>query len=125
LAGYANRLITLTFDELSEDPENDPIRLTIRNPRLMPPDELRPKGVDSENEDEVMAATYEVMARLVVGWRVYDASAPIEVDENGDVVEGADQPRLALPATAESVAKLPMEIINRIGGEIREAADPQ
>ena len=125
MAGYANRLITLDFPDLSEDQETDPIRVTIRNPRLMPPDELRPKGIDSENEDEMMAATYQVMAKLVVGWRVYDASAPIEVDENGDVVEGVDQPRLGLPATAETVAKLPMEIINRIGAEIREAADPQ
>lgn len=124
MAGYANRLITLTFDELSEDPENDPIRVTIRNPRLMPPDELRASGgVDESDEDAVMAATYTMMAKMVVGWRVYDASAPFDIDENGELV--GDQPLLDMPATPEKVAKLPLEIINRIGAEMKEAGDPQ
>lgn len=124
MAGYANRVITLTFDDLTEDPQNDPIRVTIRNPRLMPPDELRPKGgIDENDDDAMMAATYETMAKLIVGWRVYDAAAPIEVDETGTVV--GDQPLLEMPPTAEKVARLPVEIVNRIGEEMREAADPQ
>jgi hypothetical protein len=124
LAGYANRVLTLQFPELSDDPDNDPIRVTIRNPRLMPPDDLRTKGgLDENDEDAVMAATYATMAKLIVGWRVYDAAAPVELDTNGEVT--GDQPLLETPATAERVARLPMAIINRIGAEMREAGDPQ
>jgi hypothetical protein len=124
MAGYANRVVTLPFPELSDDQETDPIRVTIRNPRLMPPDELRMKGdIDENDEDAVMAATYEMMAKLIIGWRVYDASAPVELDETGEVT--GDQPMLDMPATPEKVAKLPLEIINRIGAELKEAGDPQ
>lgn len=121
--GYANRVVTLEFKELSEDWENDPIRVTIRNPRLVPPNDLRPKGIDSEDEDEVMQASFEAIARLVVGWRVYDASAPIELDSDGQATD--DQPLLPLPATAELVAKLPLEIINRLGEEVQQASNPR
>jgi hypothetical protein len=124
LAGYANRVITLRFPDLSDDPDTDPIWVTIRNPRLVPPAELRPKGgIDENDEESMMAATNETMSRLIVGWRVYDAAAPVELDENGHEV--GDQPLLGMPVTPEAVAKLPMEIINRIGEEIQEAADPQ
>jgi hypothetical protein len=121
--GYANPVITLPFKELSSDWETDPIRVTIRNPRLVPPAELRPKGLDSEDEGEVMLASFEVMARLIVGWRVYDASAPIELDAEGNVV--GEQPLLPLPATAALVAKLPLEIVQRLGEEVKQAGDPR
>lgn len=121
--GYANRVVTLDFKELSEDWETDPIRVTIRNPRLVPPNDLRPKGIDSEDEDEVMQASFEAIARLIVGWHVYDASAPIELDSDGQAT--GDQPLLPLPATAELVAKLPLEIINRLGEEVQQASNPR
>lgn len=121
--GYANPVITLEFKDLSQDWATDPIRVTIRNPRLVPPAELRPKGLDSEDEDEVMRASFEVMARLVVGWRVYDASAPIDIDADGNVV--GEQPLLPHPATADLVAKLPLEIVNRLGEEVKQAGDPR
>ena len=121
---YANRVITLNFPELSEDPTNDPIRVTLRNPRLVPAPELRPRDLpDDATEAEQMTASFETTARLIVGWRVYDASAPIELDEDGNVV--GEQPLLPMPATADLVAKLPLVILNRIGEEVKEAVDPQ
>lgn len=80
-------------------------------------------GVDENDEDAVVAATYQMMAKLIVGWRVYDAAAVVELDENGEAV--GDQPMLDMPATPEKVARLPLAIINRIGAEMREAGDPQ
>jgi hypothetical protein len=119
---YANPVIKLNFQELSSDWATDPIWVTIRNPRHVPPEDLRPKGINSENEDEVMAASYAAMAHLIIGWRVYDGSAPIHLDVNGDVV--GEPQLLPMPATPELVAKLPMEIINRIGVEVGEAVNP-
>ncbi|MDB4873213.1 MAG: hypothetical protein JWL97_4217 [Gemmatimonadales bacterium] len=120
---YANPVIKLEFQDLSSDWVTDPIWVTIRNPRQVPPDELRPKGIDSNDEEAVMAATFETMAKLVVGWRVYDASAPIKLDVNGDPV--GEPELLPHPATPALVRKLPLEIVNRIGEEVNEAVNPR
>lgn len=129
MTGYANRVITIPFPELSEDQETDPIRVTIRNPRLMSMGELQPKDVELDAEgnpvDQSAAQreSFAIMAKLIIGWRVYDPTAPIELDENGEVV--GDQPLLPQEFTADTVAKLPMAIINRIGTEMAEAVNPQ
>jgi hypothetical protein len=65
--------------------------------------------IDPEDAER---AGYEVMAKLIVGWRVYDATS---LDDN--------QPLLDLPATPESVAKLPLEIVNKIGETLGRAVD--
>jgi len=83
LSGYSNRIVHVAFPELSE--EDDPIWLSIRNPRYMAPSELRPKdlpvGDDGKplDNEAAQAAMYEVYAKLIVGWRVYDPTT-IAVD---------------------------------------------
>ena len=121
MAGYANRLITETFPELTQ--AGDPvIHVIMRNPRLVPPDEMRRAdiavGPDGAPVDEGAAkrASDELMAKLITGWLVYDASAGAPEGDAG---------RLPLPATAESVAKLPMEIINRLAERISSSVNPQ
>jgi hypothetical protein len=127
--GYANNVITLTFPELSEDPENDSIHVVIRNPRLMAPSQLKPRDVDLDaegkpvDEEDAERASFEVMAKLVIGWRVYDPTAEITVDEKGEVT--SDQPLLPKEYNADNVAKLPMAIINRLATEMAEAVNPQ
>jgi len=126
LSGYANRLITLKFPEWSEDPERDPIWIAIRNPKLMPPGDLRPKEVALDDngkpldEEAAFNATFDIVAKLVVAWRVYDATAN-ELDAAGNPV---DQPLLPLPATPELAKKLPMEFIAAISMEMTKG-NPQ
>lgn len=117
MPGYANRTIMLDFPELSE--EGDKVHVIIRNPRTMPTAELKPNttvtlGPDGQ-PDEAAAeqAGYEVLARMVTAWHVYDAT------DTSD-----DQQPLPLPATPELVAKLPVEIQNRMATEWQAVANP-
>lgn len=104
------------------------IRVVIRNPRTMPPADLRPRDLEVDgdgkpvSDHDGMAATYEVVARLVVAWHCYDATS---LGFDAATGQPLDQPLLPLPATPELVAKLPMEIISRIGDEIQAAANPK
>ena len=117
MAGYANRLITIQFPELAEG--DDKIYVTIRNPKRVPPSELRGRDVAMDaagnplDSEDAELAGYEVIAKLIVGWHVYDATSLED-----------DQPLLGLPATPESVAKLPLEIVNRIGETLGNAVSP-
>jgi hypothetical protein len=115
---YANQLIRLDFPDLSED--DDPIYVTIRNPKTVPSDTLMPKDDVPEGPDgkpdsnAAISASYGVMAELVVDWHVYDALAP------------DDSPPLDLPVTPEKLRKLPFEILQRIAGEMNKVlATPQ
>lgn len=127
--GYANRVLKLDFPELSEDTDTDPIWVTIRNPRLVPPHELTPEQVtpivDGQPEDQAAAnaSMHNMVAKLVVGWRAYDATQPIVLDAAGN---DTTVPELLPPDfSAVNVAKLPMEIINRIAREMQEASNPR
>ncbi|MFD0405621.1 hypothetical protein [Kitasatospora sp. NPDC127116] len=106
MAGYANRVITLDFPDLTE-PDAEPIRVVMRNPKTVPSQELMPDAPDNATTSEAFQAGLAILAKLVIGWHVYDATS---LDD--------DQPPLPLPATAELVAKLPMEIQNRMAAEI-------
>lgn len=144
--GYANRVINLQFPELAEPktdengkvvlhPESgkpepsEAIWVVIRNPQLMPPGELTPRDVavdpnsgrplDAEDANQAM---YEIFAKLIVGWRVYDATS---FEINSETGEPLDQPLLELPATPASVAKLPNAIINKLAAQLQESANPQ
>lgn len=127
--GYSNRVIRLDFPELTDDPVNDPIRVIIRNPRLMAPDELTPKDLKvtaegaPESSEEATKESYAIFARLVIGWRVYDAKAPIELDVNGDIV--GDQELLPQTFTTETIGRLPLAILQRLSEELGEAMNPQ
>lgn len=122
-------MIHLAFPDLSEDPETDPIWVSLRNPRLIPPGELRPDDLPVDpatgrplDESKATDAMYGIFAKLIIGWRVYDASV-IELDPaTGEVL---DQPPLPHPANAASVAKLPIAIINRITEEFTAAVAPK
>jgi hypothetical protein len=126
VAGYANRVIHIAFPELSDDPE-DPIWLSIRNPQYMAPSEMRPRdlaqGPDGKPADSIaaMEAMYEVYAKMILGWRVYDPDS-IRVDpETGDI---ADMDRMPSPPTADLVAKLPMVILNKLSEVVKNAVNP-
>lgn len=137
MPGYANRVLKIDFPSLSDDPAADPIWVIIRNPRLMPPGELSSlaggnSGYEETGDGETKvtdsSAALETMrrmvARLVVAARVYDATAAGEFDpETGEPT--GEQPRLpAPPWDTAQVAKLPMEIIERVAREFGEAVNP-
>jgi hypothetical protein len=117
LAGYKNRTVTLEFPDLAED--GDRIYVALRNPRMVPVTVLRTRQVARDANGEALdpadeqLAVFEVYADLIVDWHVYDATS---IDE--------DQPPLPLPATAELVGKLPLEIQERISEEVNERRNP-
>lgn len=114
--GYANRVITQAFPEVSDGPD-DKIWVAIRNPRLALAPEITSATQGSDGEQ---ASTNAMLAALIVGWRVYDASAPVTLDADGnDVSEPAEL--LPLPATPELVAKLPAVIYIWLGEQLRKA----
>jgi hypothetical protein len=134
LSGYAQQYLPLKFPHLSN--EGDEVYVIIRNPRIVPPDELRPKGVtvgsDGEvsDEDAAMTSMYIVFSRLIVGWHVYDASVPesgteqVMLTDDGQMIT-PDQVLLSWPPTPDKVAALPIEIINAITEAIGEATNPR
>ncbi len=116
MPGYHNRTIRLDFPELSEDGDN--VHVILKNPKTVPLDELQPVdislGPDGQPlEEEARPAMYKVIAGLVKAWHVYDATS---LDD--------DQPRLPLPATGDTVACLPWDIIKEILKRIKEVTDP-
>jgi hypothetical protein len=124
MAGYANRIITISFPELSDDPK-ERIWVTIRNPKLVPIDEMRGGTgniqLDANGEpvdsDEAVSAGYGVLAKLVVGWHVWDATVVPVLDAAGnDVSVQVLLPQA--PVTAGTIAKLPSVIQNRLMGEV-------
>lgn len=106
--GYKNRTVTLNFEELG-----DGVYVTMKNPKLQSPSALMPRDIPTDEQGrprdpkQAEEVTYEVIAGLVVGWMVFDAND-----------ESEDPPCLPLPATAETVGKLPMEIILRLSEEM-------
>lgn len=68
---------------------------------------------------------YGMLASLVVGWRVWDPTAPVQVDDDGNLIGGdAEPPRLGLPATPALIGKLPQVILTAIMEEVGKA-NPQ
>jgi hypothetical protein len=116
VAGYANRTVLLSFPELTEDGD-DTLHVVLKNPKMVPTAELLPPDVapqDGESEDaRDIRAMNVVISRLVKAWRVYDAS-----------MDGDEQELLPLPATPESVGKLPVEIHAKIGEVLRAVRNP-
>lgn len=131
--GYQNRLILLTFPELT-----DGCSVLLRNPQLMAPHELDTSAAlaDGENSDKGTAreGMNEVMKGMIVAWRnVYPAEvdlSAVDVDGTQDLAELMD----ALNATAQeplgavtldNVSRLPMAIVNKIAEQISKHTDPQ
>jgi hypothetical protein len=125
--GYKNPVITLRFDDLVED--GDTCHVIIRNPRTMPGSQFTAMaaGGDMSEDDAKMHRVHEMIAGLVIGWRVWDPTVPVKADpETGELIHDEETtPRLLpLPATPENVAKLPQEIQMAIMGKVTEAVNP-
>ena len=134
MSGYTNRVILLPFPELG-----DKVSVLIRNPRLLPPEEITPEEVPVDASGQPLdrqaasQSMFKVIARLIVAWHVYDASADsaaVDIDLDADnldeqlaALEQADQVRL-VEITPENVAKLPTAIIKGITEELERVADP-
>ena len=113
MPGYSNRTIRFDFPDLTEEGDT-PVHVVIKNPKTLPAAELIPDIKDEEATGaESLKQIYPVIARLVKAWHVYDGT-----------VDADDLPELQLPATAESVAKLPFEILNTISDAIKDVVAP-
>lgn len=132
-AGYNNRVILLPFPELAEG-----CSVLIRNPRLMAPQELEAAyaAVDGDSTDTAAArdGMHTSIAKMIIAWRnVYPADLDLSgVDLSGEtdlealmatLNDGEQQP-LGAPSK-ETVAQVPLAIINKIAEQITEISDPQ
>jgi len=113
MPGYADRIVTLPFPELTEEGD-ETLHVTLRNPKTVPLALLTAEDEPAapSGAADPMTAMYRIIAGLVLGWRVYDATS---VD--------ADQPLLGDP-TADNVARLPRVILEAIVDKITEAKAP-
>lgn len=108
---YANAAVRLDFPDLSED--DDPIYVTIKNPKRVPADALIPSAdVDQADTEAMKRETFTVLAGLIVDWHVYDGN----IDEDSDP--------LPLPATADTIASLPFEIVKKLTDEVFSVVAP-
>ena len=135
MAGYNNPYVILQFPELGDD-----VSVLMRNPQLLPPAEITPEDVpmnehgQPQDPRQAQDAMYKVFARIIVAWRVYDASEapPLELSEGADPVALYEslnaghnpQPRLG-EINVENIGRMPLRIINRVMEEISRVADPQ
>lgn len=128
MAGYRNRTITLEFPDLSED--GDRVFLVMRNPRTVPFEELQPRqvatGPDGMPLDPIdaRAASYDMLARLIIGGRLYDAALPENLDP-AFAEQESDQPLVQFPMSGKQFGTLPVEIQNRVAEEVRVGQNPR
>src|SRR5437588_11223828 len=101
IAGYYDSVCRFEYPKLG-----DGVFVLMRNPALSPPDML-------SSEESGAAGTYEIIARHVKDWLVYDATS-----------EDDEQPLLPLPATAEAVRKLPAAVLMPLVKRLAEAQNP-
>lgn len=127
--GYRNPIIRLDFNDLVED--GDTCHVIIRNPKTMPGAEFKAmaSGADGDGDSgETMDRMFAMIAKLVVGWRVYDPTVLLKVNpDTGELIHDEEtEPRLLpLPATAELVAKLPQVILMKLMDEVGSSVNPK
>lgn len=130
MAGYINRFIDIGFPELGglDDNGRANVWVKIRNPRLIPGDDLL--GAASKvrldpdtgmpTEVDVPAATgetFKTFAKLVIAGHVWDATwIPTNFDDDTE-----DAPLLSMPPSPADMGKFPIEILNAIGKELKNA----
>jgi hypothetical protein len=136
MAGYSNPYILRTYPDLG-----DRVSVLMRNPKLLPPAEITPRDVPVDDrgqpldQADAQQAMFEVIARIVVKWRVFDGSAAapdlpeLNLDADPETLEAqvaalsaAEQDPLGA-VTPENVARLPLVIINDISSVIGEVAE--
>lgn len=120
---YTNRTIRLAFDGSDDNYPNlgDDIYVVISNPMLMPASKLQ-TGTDIQLDAsgnpvdpvEAMNKSMEMVANIIIDWRVYDP------------LDGAIVPEpLPLPATSENVQRIPVVISNAIAELVGKALNPR
>ena len=132
MSGYTNPYVLLEFPNLGDD-----VSVLIRNPQLMPPAQLQPRDVPLDehgqpvDQEAARLASYEVMERLIVAWKVFEAFGDeVEVAEDADPAElferlTAGDPKRLGKINTDNIGRLPLAILNRIGEEVGRVADPQ
>lgn len=127
MAGFANRVVRIGFPELTE-PDEPELFLILRNPKVVSPDEFASSdvavGPDGQplNPEDAAERSREIIARLVVTGRMYDAT-DMGVDmETGELT---DQKLLTYPLTKNTARCLPVEVMQKIGAEIGAAFAPK
>jgi hypothetical protein len=134
MSGYTNPYVLLQFPDLGDD-----VSVLMKNPQLLPPSEIQPEDVPTDDNGQPLdqkaaqEAMYKVMAKLIVSWKVYEAFSDgdaLDIDPDADPVDifaalgTGEQTRLG-KITTENIARLPLAILNRIGEEVGRVADPQ
>ncbi|WP_372672581.1 hypothetical protein [Amycolatopsis kentuckyensis] len=125
MAGYANRVITAHFPDLADEGED--LFVVFRNPKTQTMSKLEADAValgpdGTPDPAAATAAVHGLMARLIIGGRLYDARVD-GIDET--TLEPLDQPLLEFPLTAETAAGLPLEVISTITDHIKSAQNPR
>jgi len=129
MGGYANRVITIQFPELSE--EGNQIFVVLRNPKTVALSKLETKEVSllpdgTVDQEAAAAAGYATLTKLIIGGRLFNAMAD-EVDHVGEdgIPVLVDQPPLTYPISVEDAQKLPTIVIGKIFETINEAQNPR
>ncbi len=127
MAGYLNRFIHLDFPELAGVDEQNRayVWVKIRNPRLIPSGELAgmadkfritDDGAVEVGGDKAADAVFTQFAGLILAGNVWDCTwLPEDLDSDDP------GPLLPMPPSAADLRKMPMEIFNRIGDEVKKA----
>lgn len=131
---YTEPYRLLTFRDLGDD-----VSVLIKNPQLLPPDMLSPEDVplneqgEPLNPKDAMAASYKLLAGLIVAWKVYEAFDPadtLDIDDEDDPaaimarLDAGTQQRFG-KVTPEAVGRLPMAILGRLMEEVQRVTNPQ
>ncbi|MEV8324507.1 hypothetical protein [Kitasatospora sp. NPDC056731] len=135
MPGYRDRFLLITFPEVGDDAS-----ILLRNPRLVPPDLLEPEPIELDaagepvDREAARRAMHTVFSKLIVAWRgMYDAASdevPADLPAGGDLgdllarLEESGQQQLGAPSP-ETVARLPIAVVNRLAEEIGNAANPR
>lgn len=133
MPGYTNPYVLLQFPDLGDD-----VSVLMKNPQLLPPSEITPEEVPTNEQGQptdpqaANEAMYKVMARLIVAWRIYEAFSDdaLDIDPDADPAElfaslGAGEQKRLGKVTAENVGRLPLAVLNKVSEEIGRVADPQ
>lgn len=137
--GYANPVKKLDFPELAA--EGDSIWVVIKNPLILPPSFLTGAVEDVEVDGDgkpvnvsaakAMEKGRQTAAKLIIAWRVYDASVFPRIDpQTGEVVPGTEPLLLPGPPAGDGVdpalfEKVPSAITLGIMREVSAALNPQ
>jgi hypothetical protein len=133
--GYLNRFIDLSFPDLAGVDSNGHAVcwVKIRNPRMIPGADLIGAAskirVDPEtgvpvDSGAAASETFDAFAKIILAGQVWDAKWTPQPDENGNTDWDAEPPLIPMPPSPEHVGRMPVEILNAIGEEMKKA-NPQ